>query len=272
FDPGLQAAVTARAALESDLRQALARNELALHYQPQVDDQGRVTGFEALVRWAHRQRGQILPGEFIPLAEDTGLILQLGRWVLREACFQLARWSARPETAGLTMAVNVSSWQFRHPDFVAQCASVLARTRADGRRLKLELTESLMVEDMETTASKMEALKAHGIGFSLDDFGTGYSSLSYLRRLPLDQLKIDQSFVREAGRDANDSAIVRTIIGLASSLGLQVIAEGVETPAQRDFLLHEGCRAFQGYLFGRPMPAAALDGYLASALAPTGQP
>ncbi|KQP12621.1 EAL domain-containing protein [Pseudorhodoferax sp. Leaf267] len=254
FDPDLQAAVSARAALEADLRLALAHDGLSLHYQPQVDAEGRVTGVEALVRWQHPQRGAIAPSEFVPLAEDTGLILQLGRWVLREACFQLARWADRPETAALTMAVNVSPRQFRHPDFVAQVGSVLGRTRADARLLKLELTESLLVEDIDTTAAKMAALRAHGLGFALDDFGTGYSSLRYLQRLPLDQLKIDQSFVRDVVEDANDSAIVRTIIGLAATLNLQVMAEGVETAAQRDFLLQAGCRAYQGYLFSLPLP------------------
>ncbi len=265
FDPGLQAAVTARAALEADLRLALAQREMVLHYQPQFDQQGRVTGVEALVRWQHPQRGTIAPGEFIALAEEIGMIQQLGRWVLREACYQLARWAASPGTAHLTMSVNVSARQFRHPDFVSQCASVLARTRADGRLIKFELTESLLVEDMEVTAAKMAALRAYGIGFSLDDFGTGYSSMAYLRRLPLDQLKIDQSFVRELGRDANDDAIVRSIIGLAASLGLQVLAEGVETAGQRDFLLREGCQHFQGYLFSPPLSAAALGDYLAGA-------
>ena len=265
FDPGLQAAVSARAALEAELRTALARNALALHYQPQIDADGRVTGVEALVRWPHPQRGTIAPADFIPMAEDTGLILPLGRWVLRQACFQLARWAKDPDTAQLTMSINVSARQFRHPDFVAQCASVLARTRADGRRLKFELTESLLIEDMEGTTAKMTALKAYGVGFALDDFGTGYSSLAYLRRLPLDQIKIDQSVVRALGRDANDDAIVRTIIGLARSLGLQVTAEGVETAAQRAFLLSEGCRNYQGYLFSRPLPQTGLAVYLAGA-------
>ncbi len=265
FDPGLQAAVSARAALEADLRVALAQEALALHYQPQVDAEGRMTGVEALVRWQHPQRGAIAPDEFIPVAEDTGLILQLGRWVLRQACFQLARWAQQPETAQLQMSVNVSPRQFRHPDFVAQCASVLARTRADGRLLKFELTESLLIDDVEATTAKMAALKAHGVGFALDDFGTGYSSLAYLRRLPLDQIKIDQSFVHALGIDASDDAIVRAIIGLAKSLGLQVLAEGVESAAQRNFLLREGCRDYQGFLFSQPLPASALPGYVAAA-------
>ncbi len=266
FDPGLQAAVTARVALEADLRLALTQEEFLLHYQPQVDGEGRVTGVEALVRWVHPQRGLVSPADFIPLAEETGMILPLGRWVLEQACNQLARWAAQPATAALGMAVNVSSRQFRHPDFVAQVAAVLARTGADARLLKLELTESLLVDDMELTIGKMSALKTQGVGFALDDFGTGYSSLSYLRRLPLDQLKIDQSFVRDAVEDANDGVIVRTIIGLARSLGLSVIAEGVETEAQRAFLAREGCHAYQGYLFSRPLPPDQLAAYLPSRL------
>ena len=270
FDPGLQAAVSARANLEADLRLALAQDELSLQYQPQVDAQGRMLGVEALVRWLHPQRGAMAPADFIPLAEDTGMILQLGRWVLREACFQLARWAQRPETAGLTMAVNVSSRQFRHPDFVAQVGSVLARTRANARLLKLELTESLLVEDIDMMAGKMAALRAHGLGFALDDFGTGYSSLRYLQRLPLDQLKIDQSFVRDVVEDANDSAIVHTIIGLAASLKLQVMAEGVETEAHRDFLLRAGCRAFQGYLFSPPVSSDEVVALLLAGPIPSG--
>jgi diguanylate cyclase (GGDEF)-like protein/PAS domain S-box-containing protein len=262
FDPGLQAAVTARAALEADLRAALAQDELSIVYQPQVDADGRVTAMEALVRWQHPERGPIAPSEFIPIAEDTGLVLPLGRWVLRQACFQLARWAQDPNTAHLGMSVNVSPRQFRHPDFVAQCVSVLKRTRANGRRLKFELTEGVLIDDVEATAAKMAALREHGVGFALDDFGTGYSSLAYLRRLPLDQLKIDQSFVQALGRDANDDAIVRTIIGLAKSLGLQVMAEGVETVAQRDFLLREGCHDFQGFLFSRPLSPQDLSDYL----------
>ncbi len=262
FNPALQAAVSARAALESDLRLALAQEALTLHYQPQVDAAGRVIGVEALVRWFHPERGAVAPAAFIPLAEETGLILPLGRWVLRAACGQLQRWSERPGRAGLTLAVNVSSRQFRHPDFVAQVASVLGRTRADARRLKLELTESLLVDDMETMIARMAALRDHGVGFSLDDFGTGYSSLAYLRRMPLDQLKIDQSFVRDVVDDTNAQAIVRTIVGLAGSLGLQVIAEGVETKAQRDLLAREGCHAYQGYLYSQPLPIDLLEAFL----------
>jgi diguanylate cyclase (GGDEF)-like protein/PAS domain S-box-containing protein len=262
FDPGLQAAVTARAALESDFRQALAQHEFLLHYQPQLDGEGRMTGAEALVRWVHPQRGMVPPSVFVPLAEETGLILQLGRWVLREACVLLASWAGRPETAHLSMAVNVSARQFRHPDFVAHVGAVLDGTGANPQRLKLELTESLLVEEMEATIAKMTALKARGVGFSLDDFGTGYSSLSYLKRMPLDQLKIDRSFVRDVLTDNNDASIARTIIALGHSLGLAVVAEGVETIAQRDFLASHGCDAYQGYLFSKPLAQDQLARYI----------
>lgn len=267
FDPGMQAVVTARAALEVDLRQAIAQNEFLLYYQPQINAQGRITGVEALVRWAHPQRGMVSPAQFIPLAEETGLIMPLGRWVLDSACRLLALWHARPATAALTLAVNVSPRQFRHPDFVEQVISVLETTGANPLNLKIELTESLLVDDLEVTVAKMSSLKALGVGFALDDFGTGYSSLAYLKRLPLDQLKIDQSFVHDVLSDPNDAVIARTIIALGQSLGLDVIAEGVETEQQRDFLARHGCRAYQGYLFGRPMPESALHGFIEASLA-----
>ena len=254
FDPQMQAAAMARAALETDLREGLHAQQLRLYYQPQVDDDGHVTGAEALVRWPHPQRGMIPPLEFIPMAEETGLILPLGQWVLETACAQLAAWAQRPELARFTVAVNVSALQLRQRDFVDQVLAVLQRTGADPHRLKLELTESLLVSNIEDVIEKMFALKAKGVGFSLDDFGTGYSSLSYLKRLPLDQLKIDQSFVRDIHVDPNDAAIARTIVALADSLGLGVIAEGVETKAQRDFLSSSGCHAHQGYFFSRPLP------------------
>jgi EAL domain-containing protein (putative c-di-GMP-specific phosphodiesterase class I) len=209
---------------------------------------------EALARWPHHRRGMVSPAQFIPLAEETGLILPLGQWVLRTACIQLAAWAKRPETAHLTIAVNVSANQFSQPDFVDQLLTILGETGARPQRLKLELTESLLVANIGQLIEKMFALKAKGIGFSLDDFGTGYSSLAYLKRLPLDQLKIDQSFVRDVLTDPNDASIARTIIALAKSLNLGVIAEGVETTAQRDFLASSGCHAYQGYLFSRPLP------------------
>ena len=263
FDPGLQAAVTARAALEGDLRQAFIQREFFLQYQPQVDDAGQVTGVEALVRWRHPSRGLVSPAEFIPLAEETGLILLLGHRVLEIACTLLASWRTRPGWGELTMAVNVSARQFRHAEFVRQVRSVLEQTGADPHRLKLELTESVLVDDMQSIVSKMAALKELGVRFALDDFGTGYSSLTYLKMLPLDQLKIDQSFVRDVLTDANDAAIARTVIALAQSLGLGVIAEGVETAEQRDFLAHAGCPAFQGYFFSRPLAADALEQFVA---------
>jgi len=259
FDPGMQEAVSARSAMESDMRQALQRGEFRLLYQPVVDSRGRILGVEALVRWNHPQRGHISPAEFIPLAEKTGLILPLGRWVLQTACRQLVSWSSNPRMAHLTMAVNVSAREFRDPAFVEAVVAVLAHTGAQPTQLKLELTESLLLNDVEDIIAKMTRLQMRGVGFSLDDFGTGYSSLSYLKRLPLDQLKIDQSFVRDVLTDPNDATIARTIIALAASLGLTVVAEGVETEGQRAFLMRNGCEAFQGYLFSRPIPAVALD-------------
>lgn len=266
FDPQMQAVVTARAALEADLRVALAQDEFLLHYQPQVRQTGhragRVAGVEALLRWQHPRRGMVPLSDFIPLAEETGLILPLGRWVLHHACKLLADWQADPLRRDLTMAVNVSSSQFRSPSFVEDVARVLAITGAPSGQLKLELTESVLVEDMEATIATMTALRAYGVGFSLDDFGTGYSSLSYLKRMPLDQLKIDQSFVRDLLTDPNDAAIVDTIIGLSRSLGLEVIAEGVETAEQRDLLARAGCELYQGYFFSKALPAQELDGFL----------
>jgi diguanylate cyclase (GGDEF)-like protein/PAS domain S-box-containing protein len=255
YDPEMQTVVSARVALESDLRQSLQQQEFFLQYQRQADADGRTIGAEALVRWQHPRRGLVSPALFIPLAEETGMIQQLGHWVLETACRQLAAWAAKPETAHLSLAVNVSSRQFRHPDFVNQVLGVLARTGARPTCLKLELTESLLVENVEATIAKMTVLKEHGVGFSLDDFGTGYSSLSYLKRLPLDQLKIDQSFVRDVLTDSNDAAIARTIVALGQTLGLEVIAEGVETTAQRDFLAKNGCHVYQGYLFSQPLTA-----------------
>lgn len=262
FNPDMQLVVSARAELESDLRLALTKDEFLLHYQIQVDAAGRCIGAEALLRWQHPEKGMVPPGLFIDVAEETGLILSIGRWVLHTACKMLAAWQQDPDKRHLTMAVNVSSRQFKHEGFVEDVARVLAITEAPASQLKLELTESMLVEDMNATIAVMTALKEYGVCFSLDDFGTGYSSLSYLRRMPLDQLKIDQSFVRELSGGSNDAVIVNTIIGLSRSLGLEVIAEGVETAEQHALLTNYGCRLFQGYFFGRPVPASTLLAYL----------
>jgi diguanylate cyclase (GGDEF)-like protein/PAS domain S-box-containing protein len=258
FDPQMQAVVSARAALDTALRDAVQQEQFFLLYQAQVDRLGRLIGVEALVRWQHPQRGLVSPGEFIPQAEETGLILPLGQWVLEAACTQLAAWATQPSMAHLTVAVNVSARQFHQADFVARVLAALQHTGANPQRLKLELTESLLVAHIDDVIAKMCALKAHGVGFSLDDFGTGYSSLSYLKQLPLDQLKIDQSFVRDLLTDTNDAVIARTIVALGHSLGLKVIAEGVETAEQRDLLAGLACDAYQGYYFGRPVLALEL--------------
>ncbi|AFU47529.1 sensory box protein [Acidovorax sp. KKS102] len=253
FDPDMQQAVNRRALLETELHNGLRRSQFLLLYQPQVDSQGRVTGAEALVRWQHPVQGMVPPSEFIPLAEESGLILPLGQWVMETALRQQARWQQDPLFAHLSLAINVSARQFLQDDFVAQVLALVRQTGANPAQIKLELTESLLLDNVDSVIATMRALKAHGLGFSLDDFGTGYSSLSYLKRLPLDQIKIDQGFVRDVLLDASDAAIARSIIALAGSLGLSVIAEGVETTAHHQFLLAHGCQAFQGYLFGRPL-------------------
>lgn len=251
FDPEMQAALFARAELETALQRALRNNEFVLYYQPQLDELNHVTGAEALLRW-RLPNGQLrLPADFIQTAEESDLIVEIGKWVLSTACTQLAIWQSAPETAHLTLSVNVSARQFVEPDLVAMTESILRQTGADPRGLKFELTESLVVSDFQQTAQQMKALRKLGISFSLDDFGTGYSSLMYLRELPIDQLKIDHSFMRHVLTDRNDAAIVRSIIALGYSLGLQVIAEGVETIGQRQFLSDAGCFAYQGHLYER---------------------
>lgn len=262
FSRDMQAAVTARALMESDLREAVRDDQFIIHYQAQFNSEGCLTGAEALVRWQHPRRGMVPPSDFIPLAEKTGLILPLGSWVLETVCNQLAKWALMPNMTNFTVAVNVSARQFRQPDFVEQVLAVLERTGVDPKMLKLELTESLFLDDVEDIISKMNALKEFGISFSLDDFGTGYSSLSYLKRLPLNQLKIDRTFVRDVLTNVNDAAIACTIVTLAQSLGLAVIAEGVETEHQRDFLAQNGCHAYQGYFFGRPQPLERFEDLL----------
>jgi diguanylate cyclase (GGDEF)-like protein len=262
FDPEMQAVVTERAVMEAALRKAIADRQFQLHYQAQLDSSGRVFGAEALLRWQHPERGMVAPASFIPLSEENGLILPLGQWVLETACRQLADWAAHPETASLMLSVNVSVRQFRCEDFVSQVLAALDHSGANPERLKLELTETLLVEDMDDVIGKMTALKARGVGFSLDDFGTGYSSLAYLKRLPFDELKIDKSFVRDVLADANDAAISRTIVALGQTLGFAVIAEGVETEAQREFLASIGCYAYQGFFFSRPLSSAEFEEFV----------
>ncbi len=263
FDPVMQGALSARTALESELRHAAQERQFVLHYQPQVDGAGAFIGAEALLRWRHPERGLVAPGEFIPLAEETGLILPIGRWVLQAACLRLEKWASAARTRDLHLAVNVSARQFRQTDFVDQVRDALEQAGAPAAKLKLELTESLIIDDIEDAIDKMRALKRLGVGFSMDDFGTGYSSLSYLTRLPLDQLKIDRSFVRDLPDSANDAAVVQTIITLAKSLGLAVIAEGVETEAQRRFLEDHGCPTYQGFLFSPPLDIEQFEQLLA---------
>ena len=267
YDAEMQARLVDRAAMEEDLRQAMTLGQLTLHYQPQVDSAGRVVGAEVLVRWLHPQRGLVAPAQFIPLAEEVGLIAAIGSWVLEATCLQLARWAMQPTLSGLTLSVNVSSHQFRQSEFVDRVTQILSHTGADPRRLRLELTESIMVRDVDHVVAKMRALRDQGVGFSLDDFGTGYSSLAYLKRLPIDQLKIDQGFVRDILSDHNDAAIAKMVIALADSMGLSVIAEGVETQEQRDCLAALGCHEYQGYLFGRPVPVKDFEASLLRAAA-----
>jgi diguanylate cyclase (GGDEF)-like protein/PAS domain S-box-containing protein len=259
FDPEMETVVEARAALEADLRGAVERGEFVLHYQPQVDRDGALVGAEALIRWDSPTRGLVAPAAFIAVAEETGLIVPIGRWVMERACAQLARWARCPDLAKLTISVNVSARQLRHGGFVDEALALLARGDDVASRLKLEITESLLVDDSDSTIGTMRSLRGRGVGFSLDDFGTGYSSLSYLRRLPLDQLKIDQSFVSNVHNDSSDAAIAQTIMELGRCLCLNVIAEGVETADQYAFLIDHGCHAFQGFLFSRAVPVEQVE-------------
>ncbi|TFW04954.1 EAL domain-containing protein [Oxalobacteraceae bacterium OM1] len=258
FDPELQEAISRRVAIEHDMKVALNQGQFVLHYQPQWKRTGGITGVEALIRWQHPGQGMVYPNAFIALAEESDLILRLGQWVLQEALQTLQAWTQQEATRGLTVAINVSVREFRHPDFAHRTLHAISAAGIDPRRLKLELTEGLLIEDFEDVVETMELLKSRGIGFSLDDFGTGYSSLRYLQRLPLDQLKIDQSFVRHVTESESDAAIARTILTLGQTLGMDVIAEGVETEQQRQFLETQGCDDYQGFLFCRPLPAQAV--------------
>lgn len=264
FDAQMQAALEERVRLEYWLQQAVP-TQLMLYFQAQTDARGRIFGAEALIRWQHPEKGLISPAAFIPLAESSGLILPIGQWVIASACRQLKVWERDARTRHLVLSVNVSARQFQQPGFVQEVEQALQETGADPGLLKLELTESMLAENVDAMVAKMQQLRDRGVHFSLDDFGTGFSSLNYLKRLPIDQLKIDQSFVKDVLEDANDAAIVRSVIALGQSLGLAVIAEGVETQGQKDFLAVHGCAQFQGYLFGRPLPLADFERQLQTA-------
>jgi len=262
FNPAMQAAIESRSAMEISLRNGLERGEFRLYYQPQINQAGQTTGAEALLRWFQPDQANVSPAQFIPLAEDTGLIIPIGNWVMQTACAQLQAWSSDPRTSTLQIAINVSARQFRQADFVEQVFDALRNSGANPAMLKLELTESVVLNNIDEVIARMGQIKALGVASSLDDFGTGFSSLSYLKRLPLDQLKIDQSFVRDITSDPNDAAIVRAIIAMGQSLGIQVIAEGVETEAQLNFLSQSGCSNYQGYFFSRPLPIEAFEQFL----------
>jgi EAL domain-containing protein (putative c-di-GMP-specific phosphodiesterase class I) len=264
FDPKMQAAVEYRADLGLALREAIDQEQLVLYYQMQVAADSGVTGAEVLLRWRHPTRGLISPTQFIPVAEETNLIVDIGMWALREACAQIKTWQGNPGREHLQLAVNVSARQFSQPDFCTQVKSLIDNTNINPSRLKLELTESMMPDNISEIVATMLTLSEIGVQFSLDDFGTGHSSLSNLKKLPLHQLKIDQSFVHDIATGIDDAVIVQTIIAMANSLGIEVLAEGVETEEQREILINRGCRHFQGFLFSKPLPIREFERQLGS--------
>jgi diguanylate cyclase (GGDEF)-like protein/PAS domain S-box-containing protein len=262
YDPAMQEAVRTKMALETGLRNSIQSNMFVLHYQPQLNNQGQTVGAEALLRWTHPDYKNVAPNVFIPLAEDTGLIIPLGKWVLEAACSQLVKWAQMAHTAQLTLSVNVSARQFRQTDFVSEVLDTVRQSGAKPELLKLELTETVLVNDIEDAVIKIAALKEYGIRFSLDDFGTGYSSLSYLRYLPLEQLKLDRSFISRLPDNASDAAILQAIIAMGHNLGLTIVAEGIETEGQLEFLSRHGCNAYQGFLFSRPVSIEEFMAYI----------
>jgi EAL domain-containing protein (putative c-di-GMP-specific phosphodiesterase class I) len=262
FDPKMQARINARVALENDLHVALVENQFSLYYQPQVLHNQTIDQAEVLIRWIHPQHGLISPVDFIPLSEETGLIIAIGQWVLETACLQIQQWSNHKEPKAIQLAVNISIRQFRQPDFVEHIQKLLTRLQINPNLLKLELTESLVIDDINDTLDKMHELRHMGVRFSMDDFGTGYSSLSSLKKLPFDQIKIDQSFVHDILTGTDDAIIVETIISMAKSIGIEVIAEGVETEEQRLLLAQLGCQLCQGYLYSQPLPIKAFENFL----------
>lgn len=253
FSPEMQALIESYSAMEAAMHLGLQNREFRLFYQPQLDQAGKLIGAEALLRWFPHGQHPVSPAQFIPLAEETGLIVPIGLWVIQAACAQLQAWAAHAQTSELVLAINVSARQFRQPDFVKTVRDSLQHHGVNPARLKIELTESVVLDNIDEVIARMRQIKALGVTFALDDFGTGFSSLSYLKRLPLDQVKIDQSFVRDVTSDPSDAAIVSAIVAMSRSLGMQVIAEGVETPDQLAFLSEQGCMHYQGYLFGKPM-------------------
>jgi diguanylate cyclase (GGDEF)-like protein len=270
FDPKIQEMVAIRSNMEADIRTALAEKQFVLHYQPQFHGKDQAIGAEALIRWNHPTKGMVSPAQFIPIAEETGLILEMGTWVLEEACRQLRIWQddeANPHLADMTIAVNVSAMQFLMPNFADQVKNALETSGAWAARLKLELTEGMLINDVEDVIKKMETIKKFGVSFSLDDFGTGYSSLSYLKRLPMDQVKIDQGFVKQVLVDSNDAAIAKMVIMLSENLGLNVIAEGVETEEHRQWLQSQGCDYYQGYLFSKPLNVKDYEAFINKTMA-----
>ncbi len=269
FSEDMNIAINNRIDIEQDLRDALKFDQFRLHYQLQLNRQQKVIGAEALIRWQHPKKGLIYPNDFIPIAENIELIFEIGQSVIKQACHQLVQWQANPETNQLTIAVNVSVKEFKQLSFVNSVKGIIIESGCNPSFLRMELTESLLVDDIEETIRKMQDLKAIGVRFSLDDFGTGYSSLMYLKRLPIDELKIDQSFVRDLLTDTNDSVIAQTIISLAENMGLTVIAEGVETQEQFNMLLQMGCQHFQGYLFSKPAPIEKINQLLLTSFSVT---
>ena len=262
YEPGMQTEIAHQIMLETELREAIEQSQLQLHYQAQVDHTGRPFGAEALLRWEHPERGFISPAQFIPVAESSGLIVEMGQWVLDQACAQIAQWQRVRKTSDLSLSVNISARQFRQANFTDMVKACIRHHKINPNALRLELTESLLLENVDDAVSIMNELSQVGVQFSLDDFGTGYSSLQYLKKLPLYQLKIDRSFVNDIVSDSHDRTIVRTIIAMAQSMYLSVIAEGVETQEQMELLLNNGCRRYQGYLFGKPMAINAFDAWL----------
>ena len=262
FDPQMQQAVLERIVLERELEDAIGLEQFVLYYQPLIDIDDKVIGAEALIRWQHPTRGLLPPSEFIPVAEENGMITRIGLWVLHQACSQLAKWAEEPMFAGLTISINVSARQFREGGFVREVTSAVRQAGIDPGLLKLELTESQLAVSMQEIISSMVELSNLGLRFSLDDFGTGYSSMAYLKLLPLDQLKIDKSFIRDLLADPNDAAIASIIVALSQSLGLSTVAEGVETSEQKRALVNMGCTLFQGYFFSVPLSLKSFESYM----------